>query len=258
LYIREYISTLNDLCLRDWRSTIERSTDGIAREVLGHVYDLLSLDLWDVDGCDYPVQSAVGQLYGDNSLRVLCLDLACLEHQKQVLVTADVALNLLWNARREEWRRTIIKPKDEDSRVPVFVVIDEAHNLAPEHPLNDAAVGVNEILTRIAMEGRKYGVFLVLVTQRPSRLCSNLLSQCDNLCLMKMSNPADVQMVIERFGFIPPSLATRALEFSRGQMVLCGEFVYDPVLAQVSPRRTEEGGRSLRDEAWLGMRDVGP
>jgi DNA helicase HerA-like ATPase len=131
------------------------------------------------------------------------------------------------------------------------VVIDEAHNIAPEQPANDKSAGVVEILTRIAMEGRKYGLFLILVTQRPSRVSSNLLSQCDNLCLMKMSNPADVNLVKERFGIIPPELADKALEFKKGQVVLCGQFVERPVVAQVSPRRTVEGGRSLRDDFWL-------
>jgi DNA helicase HerA-like ATPase len=219
-------------------------------ELGGRILDLLALGLWDQAQKGESVQFAMAPLSHGPPPRVVCLDLASLEQQKQILITAEVTLNALWAARRDEWRRAITKPKDEDNRFPVFVVIDEAHNLAPE-PVNEASAGVTEILTRIAMEGRKYGLFLVLVTQRPSRVSSNLLSQCDNLCLMKMSNPADVQLVKERFGFMPASLAARALEFSKGQMVLCGEFVDDPVVVQVSPRRTVEGGRSLRDEAWL-------
>jgi DNA helicase HerA-like ATPase len=101
------------------------------------------------------------------------------------------------------------------------------------------------------MEGRKYGLFLILVTQRPARVNSNLLSQCDNLCLMKMSNPADVRLVQDRFGFVPSGWAERALSFKQGEVQLSGQFVERPVVAKVAPRRTVEGGRSLRDAVWL-------
>ena len=67
----------------------------------------------------------------------------------------------------------------------MFIVIDEAHNLAPTMPTSERSPeAVSQALVRIAMEGRKYGLFLIVVTQRPSRLNENLLSQCDSLCLM--------------------------------------------------------------------------
>jgi DNA helicase HerA-like ATPase len=79
-----------------------------------------------------------------------------------------------------------------------------------------------DVLVRIAMEGRKYGLFLILVTQRPGRVNTNLLSQCDDLCLMKMSNPADVELVGEQFGFVPSGWAERALTFKKGEVRLSG------------------------------------
>jgi hypothetical protein len=243
--------------LDDWHEKTRLASgsfsDNVARpyeELLGHMTGLLGLELWN-DAAPNPVQWFMQDLSQGSHARVVCVDLGSVEQRHQSAVSAYVALSALWQARREAWRRVLPLPRDEDNRWPVFVVIDEAHNLAPEQPVDAASIALAEIMTRIAMEGRKYGLFLVLVTQRPSRLNSNLLSQCDNLCLMKMSNPADVELVKDRFGFIPPSLAARALEAQLGQMVLCGQWVDDPVLAQVSPRRTVEGGRSLRDKAWL-------
>jgi hypothetical protein len=80
---------------------------------------------------------------------------------------------------------------------------------------------------------------------------TNLLSQCDDLCLMKMSNPADVELVGEQFGLVPSGWAERALTFKKGEVRLSGLFVERRVVAKVAPRRTVEGGRSLRDEVWL-------
>jgi hypothetical protein len=77
------------------------------------------------------------------------------------------------------------------------------------------------------------------------------MSQCDNFVLMKMSNPADVRLAQERFGFVPAGWAERALQFKQGEMLLSGQFVERPVYARVAPRRTVEGGRSLRDAVWL-------
>jgi DNA helicase HerA-like ATPase len=139
----------------------------------------------------------------------------------------------------------------KDDRCPVIVVIDEAHNLAPAEPASESVVPVIDALVRIAMEGRKYGLFLLLVTQRPGRLNASLISQCDNLCLMKMSNHADLGLVEKSFGFLPAGLASRALDFEVGQVLLAGKFIDRQQTARAAPRRTVEGGRSLRDDYWL-------
>jgi hypothetical protein len=155
---------------------------------------------------------------------------------------------------RQSWEEALGNPAESDDRRPIFVVVDEAHNLAPQSPTTDSAVAVTEALVRIAMEGRKYGLFLILVTQRPGRVNSHLLSQCDNLCLLRMSDPADVRLVEERFGFVPQGMAHESLGFPKvgaRQVLLCGEFVKRSIVAQVAPRRTVEGGRSLRDDVWL-------
>ncbi|MFY9837399.1 MAG: ATP-binding protein, partial [Xanthobacteraceae bacterium] len=179
------------------------------------------------------------------------LDIGSLTTPNRVFIAAGAALDALWVKAREEWNKALGENPSDDPRCPIFIVIDEAHNLTPAAPSSEAAKLVSEALIRIAMEGRKFGLFLILVTQRPSRLNENLLSQCDSLCLMKMSNPADIELVEKRFGFVPQDIAKEALGFKKGEMLLAGSFVDSPVLARVAPRRTIEGGRSLRDEVWL-------
>jgi DNA helicase HerA-like ATPase len=214
------------------------------------IEQLRCYDIWDKD--IRSVGQRMAPLCGtDTDVRVVCLDLGSLDQPEQRFITAAAALDSLWVNARAAWTKALAAPQDQDRRCPVFVVIDEAHNIAPEESVTEVGRPTLEILVRIAMEGRKYGLFLILVTQRPARVNSNLMSQCDNLVLMKMSNPADVRLAQERFGFVPAGWAERALEFEKGQMLLSGQFVERPVYAKVAPRRTVEGGRSLQDAVWL-------
>ncbi|MCB2187514.1 MAG: ATP-binding protein [Deltaproteobacteria bacterium] len=82
----------------------------------------------------------------------------------------------------------------EEFTVPVLLVCEEAHRYAPQDP----AVGfepTRRSLSRIAKEGRKYGVSLGLVTQRPSEISEQILSQCNTLFAMRLSNDKDQQFV---------------------------------------------------------------
>ena len=75
-------------------------------------------------------------------------------------------------------------------RVPVLVVCEEAHRYVPA----DKAMGfgpTRRAISRIAKEGRKYGVYLGLVTQRPKELDATILSQCSTIFAMRMANEAD-------------------------------------------------------------------
>lgn len=210
--------------------------------------------LWDGQKVQ-SVQQMMADLWkpdSDNPLRLLSLDLGSIGEVDHRFITAGVALEALWNNAQAAWEQALQEQEPtKDNRCPVFVVLDEAHNLAGEGAEGQAARSVLETLVRIAMEGRKYGLFLVLITQRPARVNSHLLSQCDNVCLMKMSNPADVSMMVDRFGFLDKESAEKSLDFTRGQALFAGQFVKERVFAKIAPRRTAEGGRSLLDAAWL-------
>jgi DNA helicase HerA-like ATPase len=181
---------------------------------------------------------------------VQCIDLGSLAKPEAKLIAAREALRAIWFEAVRSWKSALDKSESDDARCPVFIVIDEAHNLAPAEPPSKLAQSVNETLARIATEGRKFGLFLILVTQRPSRLDRTLLSQCDNLMLLKMNNFADLRLVEKSFGFLPEGMAQRALKFQTGDALLSGSFVDYPVCVHIAPRRTSEGGRNLTD-SWL-------
>jgi hypothetical protein len=225
---------------------------GPAMTVNGRMLHLEYLEIFDQGTPANSLNAAMRGLgRGDSDRKVVCLDLGSLERPAQQHVAAAAALGSLWRGARESWLAAIKSDARKDERCPIFIVVDEAHNLAPANPTSESIMSVTEALVRIAMEGRKYGLFLILVTQRPGRLNESLFSQCDNLCLMKMSNHADLALVEKTFGFLPARMAQGALDFDQGQMLLAGRFIETVMIARCAPRRTMEGGRSLQAEYWL-------
>lgn len=132
-----------------------------------------------------------------------------------------------------------------DERIPRLLVIDEAHNLCPPDPHTPLAVLLAERIVQIAAEGRKYGLWLLVSTQRPSKVHPNVLTQCDNLTLMRMNAPRDLAELGEVFGFAPASLVERAPAFSKGQALMAGGFIDQPSVVQLGARLTHEGGSDV-------------
>ncbi|MBW2366700.1 MAG: ATP-binding protein [Deltaproteobacteria bacterium] len=92
--------------------------------------------------------------------------------------------------------------KDERARDPVLFICEEAHRYVPNH--GEAQYKeAQEAIRRIAKEGRKYGLGLMLVSQRPSDVESTVLSQCNSWFVMRLSNASDQEHVAR---FLPDSL----------------------------------------------------
>ncbi len=89
-------------------------------------------------------------------------------------------------------------------RHPIALLCDEAHLYMPQRNMADSADDISlDIFERIAKEGRKYGVSLVVISQRPSEVNKTMLSQCSNFVSMRLTNAED-QGVIKRL--LPDSL----------------------------------------------------
>jgi len=141
-------------------------------------------------------------------------------------------LHQLWSARA--------------ARIPTLIVIDEAHNLAPsDDPLKESL----SPLTRIAAEGRKFGLWLFLVSQRPQKLNANLISQCDNLILMRLTNGSDLQHVASSFSGVSQSLMSLCTGFDKGEALAAGRLVRTATLFRFRRRLSAEGGSDL-SLAW--------
>ena len=111
--------------------------------------------------------------------------------------------------------------------------------VSTDDPLLQAAADLGVL---IAGEGRKFGLHLFVATQRPGKVHPNVVSQCDNLVLMRMNGAADVEELTTLFSHVPAPLIRRALGFGLGQALLAGPIRPIPLLAQIGARRTPEGG----------------
>jgi DNA helicase HerA-like ATPase len=133
--------------------------------------------------------------------------------------------------------------------VPVFVLIDEAHNLVPEETGDAAMERVASQVMRIASEGRKFGLFLILATQRPAKLRRGLLAECENVCVMHLQSPVDHEAAAATWGGPSPEIA-RARHFGRGDGLLMGRWVPAATAIHAAWRRTEECGGRLDPDYW--------
>lgn len=159
------------------------------------------------------------------------VDLGGFPTDAEMRTAALAVLDDLWERRAE--------------RVGRLIVIDEAHNLCNPEPVSDIQKLLTERIVQIAAEGRKYGLWLLLSTQRPSKVHPNALSQCDNLALMRMSSSRDLDELGSVFGFAPSSLLERSPAFGQGQSLFAGGFVDTPSLVQMGDRLTHEGGSDV-------------
>ena len=115
----------------------------------------------------------------------------------------------------------------EEKTRPILLVCEEAHRYVPSEKNADGS-SVGKILSRIAKEGRKYGISLGLITQRPSDLAEGVLSQCGTIIAMRLNNDRDQACVRAAMpegarGFLDAIPALRNRE-----CIVCGEGVAIP------------------------------
>jgi hypothetical protein len=221
---------------------------GEVREAIGRDYTdqvrQLGLRIENLGIADWEVWSPPGEpslldALGQDDWRGLVLDIGTLGSSVEKSVIANATLTHLWQQRNR--------------RQPLLIVIDEAHNLCPQEPENDMQAISTEAVIRIAGEGRKFGLYLLLASQRPGKIHSNVLSQCDNLLLMRMNSHADLAHLASILSQIPISLMEQATSFSIGESLLAGRIVQNPTLAKFEGRLSVEGGSDI-PTTWAARR----
>ena len=154
---------------------------------------------------------------------------------------------------RRELRCSTASGALRKDRSPVLLVIDEAHNVCPAAPADPLTALATETTVQIAGEGRKFGLHLLVATQRPAKVHENVLSQCDNLILMRMNSPGDAAIVRDTLGFAPPGLVGRSTGFGLGEALIAGKIAPHPALIRFGRRVTREGGGDVGSD-WAAPR----
>ncbi len=144
-------------------------------------------------------------------------------------------------------RKKIIIDKGRDFAKPIFLIFEEAHLIVPQNRKTRAKY----YISRIAREGRKFGVGLCLVSQRPKTLDSETLSQCSNLIISKLIEPTDqkhVQMASEN---LSEDLVKQLTSLNIGEAIILGPCIKVPAIVKIDKFDGEYGGEDLKIvELW--------
>lgn len=175
------------------------------------------------------------QRNGAERKNVVIVDLSLLASEVLENVTALIGRLLLEFLQRFE---SDTKAKIARGSFPVVLILEEAQNYIKEKRGNDDESISREVFERIAREGRKYGLGLVVASQRPSELSRTVLSQCNSFIVHRLQNPEDLRY----FRDIVPG-------------------IYDQLLGQLpalAPRNALVLGECTQAPALIYMREANP
>jgi DNA helicase HerA-like ATPase len=215
---------------------------GLVRETVDRLYERpepfrslalrarnLGIDRWQVWSGDD--EGSLQDLVQPGGPRCVVADLGSLETREEQAVAAESMLAALWRRRA--------------AREPVLIVVDEAHNVCPAATEDRLTAMATEHAIRIAGEGRKFGLVLLVATQRPQKVHANVISQCDNLVLMRMNSRSDLALLAETFSFVPSPMLALSADFGQGEALVAGKLVPSPTLGRFGPRWSAEGGADV-------------
>jgi len=147
----------------------------------------------------------------------------------QELVVARLASTLFGNRKK--------------GRVPpLFLVVEEAHNFAPQQ----GQATCSRILKNIASEGRKFGLGLCVVTQRAARIDKSVLSQCNTQLILQVTNPLDIKAIASSIEGLTTGMTEMIQGLPVGVALITGGGYHTPLFCEVRPRATRHGGESVQ------------
>jgi hypothetical protein len=125
---------------------------------------------------------------------------------------------------------------------PMMVLFEEAHNYCPQGEATDCS----KIIRTLAQEGRKFGLGLCIITQRPARVDKNVLSQCNSQIILKITNPLDLKAVTSSIEGLTSGMDDSIQRLPIGMALVSGGGLGFPMIVEVRPRETKHGGESIK------------
>jgi len=173
--------------------------------------------------------------------RCTVLQMDTLDRRNQQMI-ATVLLRRLYQARLDDERG-----RDSEVDFPLFALFEEGHRFAPGS--GDApSLG---IMRTITSEGRKFGFGLGIISQRPSKIDQDTLSQCGTQISMQIQNPNDQEAIKNSVEAAGEDVLRELPGLTPGQAVVSGDAMNTPVLIRVRERHTSHGAESLTaTEDW--------
>lgn len=154
--------------------------------------------------------------------------------------------------------RCLKNPNEKiNNDIPILLVYEEAHKYVPNSDLSKYRSS-KESIERIAKEGRKYGITLLLASQRPSEISETIFSQCNNFIAMRLTNPVDQGYVKKLLPDTLGSLIDKMPSLKQGEALLVGESIILPSIVQIDRCTPEPSSNDipyweLWKEEWKKM-----
>jgi DNA helicase HerA-like ATPase len=140
--------------------------------------------------------------------------------------------------------------RQELNNVPFMIVCEEAHNYVPKNGGADYAASKKSI-ERIAKEGRKYGISLMVVSQRPSEVSDTIFAQCNNFVSLRLTNTADQSYIKNLLPNNTNSVADVLPALQPGQCLIVGDATPLPSIVQMEKPKPEPQSKNVNVcDAW--------
>ncbi len=118
---------------------------------------------------------------------------------------------------------------------PMFLIVEESHNFCPEKEVRASS----KIIRTVASEGRKFGLGLCIISQRPARVDKNVLSQCNTQIILRITNPNDLKAVSYAEG-ITSGIETEIKNLNPGTALILGQEM--PLFVDIRTKKSKHGG----------------
>lgn len=155
---------------------------------------------------------------------IYCINLNCInDEQQRFELAADILKGAFEKAKHDK--------NELNKEFTTLFVIEEAHNFAPEHgsKLNPAY----KYMKKIASEGRKFGVGMIVVTQRPAYVSKDILAQCNTQAIFRLINPNDIGAVKEVVEGVSEQELKNLPHYIKGQCIFTGVAINEPVVVKI-------------------------
>jgi uncharacterized protein len=240
--IREHLSTLK-MRLHSYLSDERISTplllgqkddikEGLAKFisfVLGDfckVYQTHETDLYTSFYKEQITKEGIEKVEGDKPSQITIIDMSLLPFEVLETITGLIGRLILEFVSRF--------PEADRGKLPIVIALEEAQNYIPERNRGDRESIAKKVFERIAREGRKYGISLLVSSQRPSELSKTVLSQCNSFIIHRIQNPEDQKYVRQLVSAANEDILQQLPILPQQHVIIMGDAVRTPVQARMN------------------------
>ena len=183
--------------------------------------------------------------YGEEKSNITILDLSGVPFDV-LSITVSLISRILFEYGYYYKRLRCKKNANEkiNNDIPILLVYEEAHKYVPNSDMLKYRASKQSI-ERIAKEGRKYGVSLMLASQRPSEISETIFSQCNNFLALRLTNPNDQNYVKRLLPDTLGSIVDKMPSLSAGECLLIGDAVVLPSIVQMDRCEPEPSSNDI-------------